>query len=153
MASAYWANDGWCKTQRNNKRIGFWDVYMKCCEALYKAMQSSDSKTKKLLYDIQADAQIKSAFFSFIMERMFSTVLLMKKFKVLNYFDIDIIKTKDIDNSLKGLLTNYCPIIDKIDNVKTYTEDNINFIDSVGEYYRDKLFNRLKTTNIYRCLS
>ena len=131
----------------------FWTIYMKYCEKLYAAMQNTDIETKKLLHDIQADSQIKSAFFAFIMERMFSTVLLMKKFSVLNYFDIEITKTKDIDNNLKSLLTVYCPVIDEIDVAKDYTDDNINFIDSVGEYYHDKLFNRLKPISVYRCLT
>ena len=140
----------YCNYWIANKK--FWTSYMNYCEKLYTAMHIVDKETKKLLYDIQADVQINSAFFSFIMERMFSTVLLMKKFKVLKYFDANTMKTKNVDNSLKILLTTYCPIIDKMDISKDYTKDNIEFINSVGEYYHDKLFNRLKTNDVYRCL-
>jgi hypothetical protein len=128
----------------------FWNVYMKYCEQLYAAIQNTDKETKRLLYDIKADAQIDSAFFAFVMERMFSTVLSIKKFKTLNYFDIYTRPTNNI--VLKNILDKYSPTIDKMDDAKNYTKDNIEFINSVGRLYHDQLFSRLKENTAYRCL-
>lgn len=70
-----------------NKR--FWDQYIHYTEKLYKAVYESDKEVQNILFHIQADIKIKSGMFSFIFERMFTTILAkhQNEFKVLNYFN------------------------------------------------------------------
>jgi hypothetical protein len=66
----------------------FWNVYMLYTERLYQAIYNADDETKNRLFYIKADQNINSGLFSFIFERMFSTVLAQhqNEFKILPYF-------------------------------------------------------------------
>ncbi|NOU00964.1 MAG: hypothetical protein HOO95_05245 [Gallionella sp.] len=66
----------------------FWDVYMSYTEKLYKAVYESDAAIQNYAFRIQADKKIKSGMFSFLFERMFSTVLAkhQEEFKVYPYY-------------------------------------------------------------------
>ena len=69
-------------------RQSFWDVYMSHTEKLYKAVYESDAETRNYLFHVQADKIINSGMFSFLFERMFSTVLAkhQEEFKVYPYY-------------------------------------------------------------------
>lgn len=65
----------------------FWDLYMSYTESLYETIYNSEKEILDKMFHIKADQNIESGMFSFIFERMFSTVLAkhQKDFKILSY--------------------------------------------------------------------
>ncbi|NCQ52070.1 hypothetical protein GW796_09285 [archaeon] len=76
----------YCNYWVANKK--FWDLYMSYTEKLYEEMYNSDEEMYKKLFIEKADKEINSGMFSFIMKRMFSSVLEkhQNEFKILPYF-------------------------------------------------------------------
>ena len=64
----------------------FWDTYMSYTEKLYAVIYDNEQHILDKLFIIQADVQIKSGMFSFIFERMFSTVVAAHQFNIKPYF-------------------------------------------------------------------
>lgn len=66
----------------------FWDLYMSYTEPLYKSVYDTNQNLQDKLFHIKADVQINSGMFSFIFERMFSTVLAkhQTEFKIKPYY-------------------------------------------------------------------
>ena len=129
----------------------FWDVYMSYCEKVYEAIYNTNEESKRLLFDVKADEYIDSAFFAFIMERMFPTVLALEELKILNYYDINSAKQKH--PTLKIILDKVYPLIADIDKNKEYTQDNIELINSIGRLYHDRIFNKFTSYEDYVCSS
>ena len=76
----------YCNYWVANKK--FWDIFMSYTEQIYKYCYKADQKTQDLLFNIKADRVIDSAMFSFIFERLFTTILYkhQKQFKVLPFY-------------------------------------------------------------------
>lgn len=66
----------------------FWNTYMRYTEKLYQTIYESDPGVLEILFIKKADKNINSGMFSFIFERMFSSVLAkhQDEFKVLPCF-------------------------------------------------------------------
>lgn len=139
----------YCNYWIANKK--FWDLFMSISEEMYKSVYESDDITKELLFNVKADGHINAAMFPFIFERIFSTVLTLGDFKVLNYPNLE--KNKNSNFLLKHVLETTSKKIKDIDSNKDYSKEDIEFINSIGAMYHDKLFNRLKPYEEYECNS
>lgn len=122
----------------------FWKVYIDTCEKLYKAIYSCDDNIKNLLFNTNVYGDKDVAFFPFIFERMFSTILSVGKFKTISF---DTLTYKKV-NIFKDKFFNAAYMFG---NKNSYNSNDIEVFNSFGHAYNDMTVGKFKNYDNYLC--
>lgn len=124
----------------------FYKEYIYYCEKLYNAITNTDDKAKKLLFDVNVyGGDTSAAFFPFIFERMLSTIITNKNFKVLVYNNIDERLKHEINKNFVIKASDF------LRNKHNFTSYDIEYLNSFGNMYNDMVVNKFVSYNNYMC--